>query len=404
LVLPAFDSGGVRHETARIACAILADCRWDGYFSLARNEARLDDADADTILTAPQYYFFLEPPPAAADSEPYPVVLSFDHFTCPGALPPSWSTLSLAIGPSRSERVGDRDGTCRITSWGLPVEIAHIVPLAESEWWRRNRMALFARRPEVSSETNCVENALLLREDVHTLWDRQKFCIVPKAGRWVAHVIDNATTRELEETYHNIPLQPLLQVCPTYLLARFALCIFSAKPVFIKLALRPRRVVKVDENNQKSVQTLPSSPCRLELERPRLQRQCSSRTPSKSTSRSPSKRPRGVADLDGGRVRGLKRPPQDWEAEQRGDNLWDQPQCGNGAQNGDDDEEEGEDRRGRPRKRRLHPPRRQSARSPSPCSTETHVSSRVSDENLRSSLKGGSMDLVVDVLEEEALL
>jgi len=103
LVSPAFDSGGVHHETARIACAILADCKWDGYFSLTRDGARLEDADADTILVAPQYYFFLEPPPAASpDSEPYPVVLSFDHFTCPGVLPPSWSTSSLTIGPSPS--------------------------------------------------------------------------------------------------------------------------------------------------------------------------------------------------------------------------------------------------------------------------------------------------------------
>jgi hypothetical protein len=316
LVLPAFDSGGVHHETARIACAILADCKWDGYFSLARDGVRLEDEDADTILTAPQYYFFLEPPPAASvDSEPYAVVLSFDHFTCPAVLPPSWSTPSLAIGPSRSERVPDRDETCRITSWGIPLEIAHIIPLAESEWWRRNRMALFARRPEASSETNCVENAILLREDVHTLWDRHKFCIVPKAGRWVVHVIDNATTRELEETFHNLPLQPLLQVSPSYLLARFALCIFAAKPAFIKLALRPRRVVKVDGNNQKSIQTLASSQCRLELKRSKPQSQSSSRSPSKSTSRSPGKRPWGVADCDGGRVEGSKRP-RDWEAEQ----------------------------------------------------------------------------------------
>ena len=330
-MLPAFDSGGVHHETARIACAILADCKWDGYFSLTRDGVRLEDAGADTILTAPQYYFFLEPPPAACtDSEPHPAVLSFDHFTCPAVLPPSWSTPSLDIGPSRSERVTDRDETCRITSWSIPLEIAHIVPLAESEWWRRNRMALVARRPEASSETNCVENALLLREDVHTLWDRHKFCIIPKAGRWAVHVIDNATTRELEVAYHNIPLQPLLQVSPTYLLVRFALGIFVAKPAFIKLALRPRRVVKVDENNQKSIQTLSSSQCRLELKRPKPQSQYSSLSPSKSTSTSPSKRPRGVADRDGGRVRGPKRS-RNWEAEQWGDDLWDDSQYNSSA-------------------------------------------------------------------------
>ena len=239
-------------------------------------------------------------------------------------------------------------------------------------------MALFDRRPEASSKTNCVENALLLRKDVHTLWDRHKFCIIPKAGRWVVHVIDNATTRELEETYHKIPLQLLLQVSPTYLLARFALSIFAAKPAFIKLALRPRRVVKVDENNQKSVQTLPSSQCRLELKRPKPQSQYPSRSPKRL---------------------------RDWEAEQWGDDLWDQPQYDSGDLGEDDEaeeEEDEEDRRGRPRKRRLHLGR-YSASLPSPCSTGTCVTSKVSDGSLKSSFKG-PMDPVPDELEEGATL
>jgi len=46
----------------------------------------------------------------------------------------------------------------------MPLELAYIAPLAESEWWRRNRMALFTCRPEASSDINCIENALLLRE------------------------------------------------------------------------------------------------------------------------------------------------------------------------------------------------------------------------------------------------
>jgi len=202
-------------------------------------------------------------------------------------------------------------------------------------------MALFTCRPEASSDINCIENALLLREDVYTLWDRHKFCIVPKAGRWVVQVIDNATTRELEEIYYNLPLQPLLQVLPIYLLVRFALGIFTVKPAFIKLPVRLRRVVKTDENNQKFVQTLKLLVL-PRAEEAESQSQNPSHSPSKSASRSPSKRPRSVEDVEHGRVRGSKRQ-RDWEAERWGDDLWDQPRYDQDALDDDDENEEDED-------------------------------------------------------------
>lgn len=59
LSLPALDSGGIHHETARIACAILADCNWNGFFSLTRDGPRLP-AGPDDILTQNRYYFRIE--------------------------------------------------------------------------------------------------------------------------------------------------------------------------------------------------------------------------------------------------------------------------------------------------------------------------------------------------------
>lgn len=59
LSLPALDSGGIHHETARIACAILADCNWNGFFSLTRDGPRLP-AGSDDILTQNRYYFRIE--------------------------------------------------------------------------------------------------------------------------------------------------------------------------------------------------------------------------------------------------------------------------------------------------------------------------------------------------------
>lgn len=49
---------GVHHETARIACALLANSRWDGFLSTTRDgPATL--AGPDDVLTRWSYYFRL---------------------------------------------------------------------------------------------------------------------------------------------------------------------------------------------------------------------------------------------------------------------------------------------------------------------------------------------------------
>lgn len=50
--------GGVHHETARIACALLANSRWDGFLSTTR-DGPATIAGPDDILTLPSYYFRL---------------------------------------------------------------------------------------------------------------------------------------------------------------------------------------------------------------------------------------------------------------------------------------------------------------------------------------------------------
>lgn len=59
LNLPALDAGGIHHETARIACAILAACRFDGYLSMSQNGPKIPDRP-DDILQHKKYYFCIE--------------------------------------------------------------------------------------------------------------------------------------------------------------------------------------------------------------------------------------------------------------------------------------------------------------------------------------------------------
>jgi hypothetical protein len=62
--------GGVHHDTARVACALLANARWDGFLSLTPDGPPAV-AGPDDILTGSNYYFRL--PGKEKDSPPCPV-------------------------------------------------------------------------------------------------------------------------------------------------------------------------------------------------------------------------------------------------------------------------------------------------------------------------------------------
>ncbi|KAH7118488.1 hypothetical protein EDB81DRAFT_667826 [Dactylonectria macrodidyma] len=315
LSLPALDSGGIHHETARIACAILADCNWNGFFSLTRDGPRLP-AGSDDILTQNRYYFRIE------GDDKYPIVPSFDNFRCPSSLPPSWSDDSSApIQTTLTHDVGKRDQTCRITGSLIPNETAHIIPAAQSDWWVRNNMFAYTR-PQ-SFDTRCASNTILLRRDLHKMWDDHHFCIVPKAGEWVVHMLWDCPTVELQDEYHNLELQPLRGVSRYFLLCRFALATLSHS-VFLN-QLIPRKLVTVTESGPPQVHLASADECRR-----LFNNRTNSRTPS------PKKRQRSAQG-----------EPEDAEdsGTSSGSELETQPESS----------DEDEPKRGRPRKRRWSP-------------------------------------------------
>jgi len=296
LILPRFDAGGVHYETARTACALLANNRWDGYFALTRGgDSVVDTLDGgiDGILMDQIYYFCLPSNITSAAStteratEPYPVVPSFDNYRFPhGNLPSSW--VAAKIEPAPSELVGERDRTCRITNWSAPLETSHIIPVAQESWWRSNQMALrYTRRPTASAQTHCPENVFRLRRDLHTLWDQHRICLVPKLGRWVVHVLDNPLTSELADTFHNLELQPLLGISRECLFARFALAIISDKAVLAKLSQVPLNLIIKGDDEQPRPTMLPFKEYTRRFAPP---------TRSRSRSDSPQKRQRSTED------------------------------------------------------------------------------------------------------------
>lgn len=128
---------GVHHETARIACAILANNTWDGYFTANTPDGPavpLDDPDR--ILTADKYYFHHPLDPR------YPVVADFESWRFPtsGQLPSYWR--SLAIPPAQiSQSTPTR--CCAVTGRHIPLDYAHLVPVSQTAWFERNHMMAF---------------------------------------------------------------------------------------------------------------------------------------------------------------------------------------------------------------------------------------------------------------------
>lgn len=307
LALPALDDGGIHHETARVACCIMANCEWDGYLSATKDGLAVDTGP-DDILTGSEYFFRIDSqrssqcsssqptsiststssPPLPLDTIDskkllYPVVPSFDHFRFPTQLPPSWTT--PVILPATSDKIPDRDRTCRLTCSSMPNEICHVIPAAQESWWQSNCMFRYTAQPAKSMNTDCGENAILLRRDLHKLWDIHKFAIVPKQDKWVVHVLNCSLTTELQDQYHNLELQPLYGVRPEFLFARFALAILADMSLFVKQPLL--RSLVMLENKEPKLRTLSGRDCYALFGQP-----------SKNRSQSPKKRSRSAATLD----------------------------------------------------------------------------------------------------------
>ncbi|KAI0115511.1 hypothetical protein GGR51DRAFT_503272 [Nemania sp. FL0031] len=243
LSFSASDSGGVFHETARIACCLLADCRWDGYLSTKRNKSPSPvDTTRDGILTCSDYFFHV---PGDHD---YPVVPSFSHFRFPTTLPDSWT--ATPIGSPTTELVPARDGTCRLTDLPFPNEVLHIVPVSQEKWWQENTMFKHTAQPEKSMYTNCPENALLVAWVLQKTWDDCRITLLPKAGRWVVHVFNSPGLWKDSPKFDS---QPLKGVSHAFLLARFALIILDEPSPFLMQHSPVRRNLVLFEDGKRKV-------------------------------------------------------------------------------------------------------------------------------------------------------
>lgn len=88
---------------------------------------------------------------------------------------------------------------------------------------------------------NSESNFLLLRVDIHNLWDQRIFTIVPRVQdhdqgqppSWVTYMLTRLPSQEVVNLYHDVCLQPLVGIDPFFLFCRFAWTIFETLDVFL---------------------------------------------------------------------------------------------------------------------------------------------------------------------------
>ncbi len=159
----------------------------------------------------------------------YPVVPSFADWCFPHRnLPEKWASYAFPsntriYATSTADPARARDISCRITNHVEGTQNAHMVPKAELQWHDWNFMSQYGVQGAVgAASVDDIGNYILLRNDVHHIFDSKCFAIVPKASTLLVHLTALRRNDELMQLYHNVTLQPLVGIPIEYIFARFA--------------------------------------------------------------------------------------------------------------------------------------------------------------------------------------
>ena len=224
----------------------------------------------------------------------YPIVPSFFHWQFPHSnLPEPWAVHNLSKPPTQrqlprqsslTEALLARDISCRVTNHIEGTEHAHLVPRSEELWFSQNGMFQYTQQQRPGTEPiddSC--NAILLRSDIHTIFDQKRLVLVPKISAFVVHILAPGSTSELVDLYHNVQLQPLAGVAVEYLFARFAWAVFTLAANFLQQGYGRMLVVRGENGEIRETEST-GDQCR----------QFSLSQGTKTRSQSPRKRQREV--------------------------------------------------------------------------------------------------------------
>ncbi|KAL8707292.1 MAG: hypothetical protein Q9220_007653 [cf. Caloplaca sp. 1 TL-2023] len=253
LTLAALDhpTGGLHHDTAKIACGLIAGNSWGGHFSAQRGGQAIN-LGCDDILPPGHWYFYLPGYEYGIFSDSigtsYPITPNFRQWVFPHFnLPQNWqrprSESRDNIGPTHSNTsiaVSLRDaGQCRVSGRKEQCQACHIIPVDEDIWFHTNDMSQYVYDVQRQSQSaiSDINNMMMLRSDLHRAFDTNKqFVFVPKrsqpgVNKTVVHLI--SPSEEYCSLYHNTIAYSLDAIPTTYLFARFAWAIFPLVEPFL---------------------------------------------------------------------------------------------------------------------------------------------------------------------------
>ncbi|TIA29107.1 hypothetical protein D6C78_10404 [Aureobasidium pullulans] len=262
MVLPALDDaqGDIHHETARIACAIVAGNRWEGYFSEERTGSRTMTPEAG-ILLGKEYYFRI-----SGDAEVWNLPSIWSQFTIPN-MPPG---RALPRQGGLTDALLARDITCRLTDAFEGTEHAHLVPRSKVAWFQQNNMFRYSVSPRPEVELiEAPRNALLLRSGIYTVFDQRRLAIVPKplpsddTGRAnhtsAAHVFSPSSSTQFAKLYHHVAIQPSHGISLEYMFARFASTVFAYSAQFLQQGVK--RALCIVQDGEMTVEDFNEDQC-----------------------------------------------------------------------------------------------------------------------------------------------
>jgi len=127
-----------------------------------------------------------------------------------------------------------RDWGCVMTHFVECTEVSHLVPKTEKAWFKDEEMHKYNLKRNLAEgqDIDDTRNAITLRQDLHSTFDKGYFAFVPKCGKWVSHFLQESD--DFGPTYHDTTVDFHPQVSTTFLLARFAWAILPLATLFLK--------------------------------------------------------------------------------------------------------------------------------------------------------------------------
>ncbi|KAI0377890.1 hypothetical protein F5Y04DRAFT_262940 [Hypomontagnella monticulosa] len=211
------------------------------------------------ILPEGTYYFHVPAHPS-----PYPITPTFSHWVFPEKIPYPWRLIKISpipaykqllIPSTTDESTVIRDECCRITQSFCGLEQAHIVPKAEDTWFMNNKMQRFSSNPSYVPPIDEMSNKILLRADVHRVFDRRELVMIPKLEdgeyKLVTYILHTKRQFVFEQhgLFHNRRCHDLFGISREFLFARFAWSIFNNMTIrlldtrYASIRLRVRRLI-----------------------------------------------------------------------------------------------------------------------------------------------------------------